>query len=107
MWAFAVSPYGLALEEPRFWRLTPREFDALKMVWAQRQAAWHNAHFHQDPAFDPDDFMNPGARTARKLQAKRDAREVAMLNKSLELIRAGDPTGLDPEYARAILGREN
>lgn len=74
IWAFATSPYGLALAGEVFWCLSPREFDALRRQWQHhqdRQAAFHagiqatlhNAHFTRDGGgrFTPAEFM-PGYR---------------------------------------------
>ncbi len=66
MWAFGVSPHGLALTESRVWGITPREYAALKREWKQSrlhldyrfgelQYTLHKAHF--EGRFKIEDFL--------------------------------------------------
>ncbi len=70
--------------------MTPREFFALKRVWGSREAAFHNAHFHDDIPFIAEDFVSPSARTERKAQALRDKADVMMERQKLDMMQAGE-----------------
>ncbi len=107
IWAFGVSPYGLGLSEGRLWTMTPREFIALKRVWAVREAAFHNAHFRpaDDVPFLPEDFISPAARVERKAKMLRDKADVMMEQQKIDKMHAGEADGV-PIMFREI-GRVN
>ena len=100
IWAFGTSPYGLVLSEGRLWRMTPREFLALKKVWATEQAAFHNAHFRpaDDTPFLPEDFITPEARTLRRAQMLRDKAAVMAESSRLSMMRVGDDDGVPQAF---------
>jgi hypothetical protein len=72
--------------------MTPREYFALKMVWAEKEASFHNAHFRaaEDVQYLPEDFINPERRVARKAQAMREKADTMMERSRLELMKKGD-----------------
>jgi hypothetical protein len=76
--------------------MTPREFIALKRVWATREAAFHNAHFRgaDDVPFLPEDFITPEARLERKAKQLREKAEVMAENARLGLMKTGDDGGV-------------
>jgi len=76
--------------------MTPREYIALKMVWAGKEASFHNAHFRpaDDVPFLPEDFINPEARVARKAAALREKADVMMERSRLDMMRKGDDGGV-------------
>ncbi len=76
--------------------MTPREFIALKRVWATQQAAFHNAHFRaaDDVPFLPEDFITPEARLERKAKQLREKAEVMAETARLGLMRAGDDSSV-------------
>ena len=76
--------------------MTPREYLALKMVWAGKEASFHNAHFRpaDDVPFLPEDFINPRARIERKAQALREKADVMMERSRLELMKKGADDGV-------------
>ncbi len=87
--------------------MTPREFIALKRVWATREAAFHNAHFRpaDDVPYLPEDFISPEARVERKAKALRDKADVMMERQKLDMMQAGEGDGV-PLMFREI-GRTN
>jgi hypothetical protein len=87
--------------------MTPREFLALKMVWAQKEANFHNAHFRpsDDVPFLPEDFINPNARVERKAKAMKDKAEVMLEQSRMELLQRGSTAGV-PE-AFVVIGKVN
>lgn len=102
IWAFGTSPYGLGLVSEALWRLTPREFIALKRIWAEDRAVFANAHFVRkegDPPFTADDFLFAGVRDARRAEAMRDRMEIGRMNAQLSMMRPGEYDGL-PEWAK-------
>ena len=105
VWAFGVSPQGLGLSAEALWHLTPREYVALKRVWAEDRALFMNAHFSRpegDPAFSPEDFVFEGSREARKQQVLADRMDVARINMRLQQIQAGPPGDDIPSWARKV-----
>ncbi len=76
--------------------MTPREFFALKRVWAQKEASFHNAHFRSsdDVAFIAEDFINPEARTERKAKALRDKADVLMERQRIDMMKPDDGDGV-------------
>jgi|KBSSwiStaDraftv2_1062776.scaffolds.fasta_scaffold41152_2 hypothetical protein len=87
--------------------MTPREYLALKMVWAGKEASFHNAHFRpaDDVPFLPEDFINPHARIERKAQALREKADVMMERSRLEMMQKGGAGGV-PE-AFLVIGKVN
>ena len=70
VWAFGVSPYGLALSSDELDSITPREFAALKKWWDRRrqdtldlyagiQVTLHAERFKKrgGGAWEPSDFL--------------------------------------------------
>jgi hypothetical protein len=97
MWAFATSPYGLALTEQQWWAMTPREYIYLRERWYEArmfhlslnagiQATLHNAHFQTDgKPFTAEMFM-PGYKHQAKQtwqEQKRMAQEIASMKRNL------------------------
>jgi hypothetical protein len=80
--------------------MTPRELEALRRIWAEQQALFHNAHLRGPETINyiPADFMFPGERSRREMQAKRDKREVARINRELMLMKPDDENV--PEWAK-------
>ena len=87
--------------------MTSREYLALKMVWAGKEASFHNAHFRpaDDVPFLPEDFINPHARIERKAQALREKADVMMERSRLEMMQK-DGAGSVPE-AFLVIGKVN
>ncbi len=88
--------------------MTPREFLALKRVWAMREASFHNAHFRSadDVPFLPEDFISPEARVVRKAKLMREKADVMMERQRLDMMKTGDKPSSVPE-AFMIIGRPN
>ncbi len=80
--------------------MTPREFIALKRVWAGQQAMFHNAHFHVpgEPPFIVEDFLNPEARAARKAKMLRDQAEAMREQAKLNLMKPTDSDGVPQAF---------
>jgi hypothetical protein len=76
--------------------MTPREYFALKFVWAGKEASFHNAHFRpaDDVPFLAEDFINPEARVARKAAALREKADVMMERSRLEMMKKGTDDGV-------------
>jgi hypothetical protein len=76
--------------------MTPREFIALKRVWATKEAQFHNAHFRpaDDVPFLPEDFITPTARVERQAKALREKADVMMERSRLDMMRKGDDSGV-------------
>jgi hypothetical protein len=76
--------------------MTPREYLALKLVWASKEASFHNAHFRSsdDVPFLPEDFITPESRVARKAQALREKADTMMERSRLELMKKGDESNV-------------
>ena len=87
--------------------MTPREYIALKTVWATREAAFHNAHFRpaDDVPFLPDDFIHPHRRVERKAQMMREKADVMLERSRLEMMGRGNGDGV-PEMFR-VIGKVN
>ncbi len=84
--------------------MTPREFLALKRVWATKEAAFHNAHFRaaDDVPFLPEDFITPEARVERKAKLLREKADVMLESSRLGMMKPGDDTGV-PQWAKEIV----
>jgi len=80
--------------------MTPREFIALKMVWAERQAMFHNAHFHaaSEPSFIAEDFITPEARLLRKAKMLQDKAAAMAERTKLDMMRADDASGVPEAF---------
>jgi len=76
--------------------MTPREYLALKQVWAVREAAFHNAHFRpaDDVPFLPEDFITPEARVERKAKQLREKADVMIERQKLDMMQAGTSDGV-------------
>lgn len=76
--------------------MTPREYIALKRVWAMREASFHNAHFRpaDDVPFIAEDFINPHGRVERKAAAMREKADVMLERSRLELMKKGADDGV-------------
>lgn len=76
--------------------MTPREYLALKQVWAVREAAFHNAHFRpaDDVPFLPEDFITPEARVERKAKQLREKADVMIERQKLDMMQAGASDGV-------------
>ena len=83
--------------------MTPREYMALKRVWATERATLHNAHFRgpETLQFLADDFMDPRNRGEREAQARQDKIEVLRMNQRLQTMRSGTDEGV-PGWARDV-----
>ncbi len=79
--------------------MTPREYIALKRVWATNQAAFHNAHFRaaDDTPFLPEDFITPEARTLRKAKMLQDKAAAMVERTRLDMMRPGEQSGGVPQ----------
>ena len=87
--------------------MTPREYFALKHVWAGREAQFHNAHFNPDGLpFIADDFMDPSARVLRKAKLMREKSDVLIERQRLDMMKKGTDAGGVPE-AFMIIGKVN
>lgn len=88
--------------------MTPREYLALKRIWATKEATFHNAHFHgaDDPAFIPEDFITPSARIGRKAKMLRDKADTMMEKQRMEMMKKGSKPGGVPE-AFLVIGKVN
>ncbi len=80
--------------------MTPREFIALKRVWATNQAAFHNAHFRSadDTPFLPEDFITPEARTMRKAKLLQEKAGAMLESSRLGMMRAGENSGVPQAF---------
>lgn len=75
--------------------MTPREYLALKRVWAEKEASFHNAHFRaEDVPFIAEDFITPHGRVERKAKAMRDKADVMMERSRLELMKKDADDGV-------------
>ncbi len=76
--------------------MTPREYIALKHVWAVREAAFHNAHFRpaDDVPFLPIDFITPSARVERKAEMLRAKADVMMEQNKIDRMHSGEGDGV-------------
>jgi hypothetical protein len=72
--------------------MTPREYLALKRVWATKEAVFHNAHFRpaDDVPFLPEDFITPEARVERKAKALREKADVMIERQKLDMMKPGE-----------------
>lgn len=105
-WAFAVSPDGLGLSSETFWALNLPQYQELKLLWAAKQALFHNAHFPQSVPWDTQDFLRPGTRDARIRQTLRDKAEVMAINRRLNAMKPGAPPPDNlPDWAFGAKGR--
>ncbi len=88
--------------------MTPREYLALKHVWAMKEAAFHNAHFRSsdDVAFIPEDFITPQARVGRKAKMLRDKADTMMEQQRMQMMKKGSVAGGVPE-AFLVIGKVN
>ncbi len=88
--------------------MTPREYLALKHVWAMKEAAFHNAHFRSadDVPFIPEDFITPSARIGRKAKMLRDKADTMMEQQRMQMMRKGSGAGGVPE-AFLVIGKVN
>lgn len=108
LWAFATSPYGLALSSDAFWDLTSIELDALKYEWAQSRALTLNMQAQTDGvAFTPEDVLNPGSRahrvaqiTAKKNVEQMEAQAMNFKVQQLRRNKSAFPDSLVPEWAK-------
>ncbi len=87
--------------------MTPREFLALKRVWATREAAFHNAHFRpaDDTPFLPEDFITPEARIERKAQMLREKADVMIERQKIDMMTTGERGGVPESFLE--IGRVN
>ncbi len=88
--------------------MTPREFIALKKVWATKEAQFHNAHFRpaDDVPFLPEDFITPEARVLRKAKLMREKSDVMIERQRLDMMKKGTEAGGVPE-AFMVIGKVN
>ncbi len=88
--------------------MTPREYLALKRVWATKEASFHNAHFRpaDDVPFLPEDFINPNARIVRKAKMMREKADTMMEKQKLDMMRTGDNPDNVPEMFK-VIGKVN
>ncbi len=88
--------------------MTPREYLALKRVWASKEASFHNAHFRgaDDAAYLPEDFIDPSARVTRKAALMRAKADTMMEKQRMEMMKKGQPSGGVPE-AFLVIGKVN
>ncbi len=88
--------------------MTPREYLALKRVWAAKEAAFHNAHFRpaDDVPFIPEDFITPQARVTRKATMMREKADTMLEKQKLDLMKKGSDAGGVPE-AFLVIGKVN
>ncbi len=87
--------------------MTPREFLALKKVWAMREAQFHNAHFKADDLpFIGDDFMDSSSRVLRKAKLMREKSDVLIERQRLDMMKKGTEAGGVPE-AFMVIGKVN
>ncbi len=88
--------------------MTPREFIALKKVWATKEAQFHNAHFRpaDDVPFLPEDFITPEARVLRKAKLMREKSDVMIERQRLDMMQKGKLSGGVPE-AFMVIGKVN
>jgi hypothetical protein len=72
--------------------MTPREYFALKRIWASKEASFHNAHFRgeKDLPFIAEDFINSESRNIRKAQQLREKADTMTERSRLELMKAGE-----------------
>ena len=101
LWAFGISPKGLALPDEQFWELSWAEYHELRALWAEDRALFFNANFSPEDKvpYSTDDFLYPGSRERRKTQAQMDAMAVRRLNAELETMTAADLDGV-PDWAK-------
>lgn len=110
LWAYASSPYGLGLPFGAIWKLSPREFLALRNIhdqqlrrWALERAMFANAHFRgkDTAAFIPEDFLGTSNYDERQRDQQREQLQVMQANASLAKIKRGAPPTEDvPAWAR-------
>jgi hypothetical protein len=75
--------------------MTPREFFALKRVWAAKEASFHNAHFKSDEVpFIADDFVNPQSRIERRAKALRDKSDVLLERQRMDMMKPDEGDGV-------------
>ncbi len=88
--------------------MTPREYLALKHVWATKEASFHNAHFRtaDDTPFLPEDFITPSARVIRKAKTMRDKADTMMEKQRVQMMKKGSGAGGVPE-AFLVIGKVN
>lgn len=101
MWAFGTSPHGLGLSSEKFWRLTMREYRALRREWQNARdhgstiaaallATMHNGFFkHDGVPWIAADFLGQGNREDRKARAT-----VERFNSQMQKIRAAQKQGI-------------
>ncbi len=106
LWAFGTSPYGLGLEPNVFWALDKEEHKALIMVWAAKEATFHNAHFSQEGVpWIPEDFMGLGSREQRKQKVVIDGAKKNLLDSKLQRMKKGVAYDNIPDWAFGRKGR--
>ena len=88
--------------------MTPREFIALKRVWAAKEASFHNAHFRpaDDVPYLPEDFITPTARVTRKATMMREKADTMMEKQRVQMMKKGSAAAGVPE-AFLVIGRPN
>ncbi len=87
--------------------MTPREYFALKYVWAAKEAQYHNTHFDaKDLPYIAEDFVNPSARIERKAKMLRERADTMMEKQRLDMMKTGDKPGSVPE-AFMVIGKVN
>lgn len=75
--------------------MTPREYMALKRVWAGKESQFHNAHFNAaNVPFIPDDFLFAGSRVARIAEEMRAKADVMMERSRLDMMKKGTDDGV-------------